>query len=404
MGARSLGVGMKKTATTRYDVAEHLRTPEEMAAYLEDSRPGGPLGGPPVRERRSAQPTPRNRPARARVQGRGRPQGARRACNTIARMPSALLRSSTCASRLLVGLGLWALAAASPSEAQTRTLVTDPPINCESCPGWNAPHEPFQLFGNTYFVGPADLSALLVVTRDGLVLVDGALPQSAVVIDRNIRALGFRTTDVKFILSSHAHYDHVGGIGALQRYTGATVLASASTAKALAQGYPTADDPQYEGPNRDGYPMVANVRVVADEETITFGGVAFTAQYTPGHTPGATSWTWDACEGARCMHVVYGDSLSSISNETYRFTGGGGRPNVVGRFRASIARMASLPCDILVTTHPSASGFADKLKTRTAKGLEPGAPGDPFIDPGACRAYAARATKGLDDRVRSEQK
>lgn len=293
---------------------------------------------------------------------------------------------------------------AGRADAQPRALVADPPVVCDSCPGWNAPHEPFAIFGNTYFVGPADLSALLVVTSDGLVLVDGALPQSAPVIDRNIRALGFKTTDVKFILTSHAHYDHVGGIGALQRYTGATVLASASTAKALAQGYPTADDPQFEGVKRDGFPVAANVRVVADKEAITIGGVAFTPQYTPGHTPGATSWTWDACEGARCLHMVYGDSLTAISNKTYRYTGGGEQPNVVDRFRASIARMASLPCDILVTTHPSASNFAGKLKTRTEKGLKPGAPGDPFIEPGACKAYAERATKGLDERVRREQK
>lgn len=312
--------------------------------------------------------------------------------------------SVTRASRIAALACLWVVGIVTRGEAQTRTLVPDAPVNCESCPGWNASHEPFQIFGNTYFVGPADLSALLVVTRDGLVLIDGALPQSAAVIDRNIRALGFKTTDVRFIMTSHAHYDHVGGIGALQRYTGATVLASASTAKALAQGYPTADDPQYEGVKRDGFPVASNVRVVADKEAISIGGVAFTPQYTPGHTPGATSWTWDACEGARCLHMVYGDSLSSISNKTYRYTGGGGQPNVVDRFRASIARMASLPCDILVTTHPSASGFAEKLKTRTAKGLKPGAPGDPFIDPGACKAYAERATKGLDDRVRSEQK
>lgn len=299
---------------------------------------------------------------------------------------------------------VWMAMIAAQAEAQPRALVPDPPVQCDSCPGWNAPHEPFVIFGNTYFVGPADLSALLVVTRDGLVLVDGALPQSAAVIDRNIRALGFQTTDVKFILTSHAHYDHAGGIAALQRHTGATVLASAATAKALAQGYPTADDPQYEGPKRDGYAVVANVRVVADKEAITVGGVSFTPQYTPGHTPGATSWTWDACEGARCLHMVYGDSLSSISNKTYRYTGGGGQPNVVDRFRASIARMASLPCDILVTTHPSASGFAEKLKTRTAKALKPGAAGDPFIDAGACKAYAERAGKSLDERVRSEQK
>lgn len=316
-------------------------------------------------------------------------------CDTIARVTRVLLGLLPCLSLLVGGSGAW---------AQAPALRPDPPVACGDCEAWNAPREPFAIFGNTYFVGPADLSALLVVTRDGLVLVDGALPQSAAVIDRNIRALGFKTTDVRFILTSHAHYDHAGGLGALQRYTGATVLASPSSARALAQGSATADDPQYAGPGRDGFPVVKNVRVVADREAITMGGVTFTPQFTPGHTPGATSWTWQACQGPRCLNVVYGDSLSAISNETYRYTGGSGQPDVVERFRASIARMASLPCDILVTTHPSASGFAEKLKGRVERGIAPGAPGDPFIEPGACKAYAERASKGLDERIRSERR
>ena len=123
------------------------------------------------------------------------------------------------------------------------------------------------MFGNTYFVGPAGVSALLITSDQGHILVDAGLQQSAAVIDANIRALGFKTTDIKLILTSHGHYDHIGGVHALQRYTRATVLASASTAQALALGTTVPDDPQFEkSPGTMDFPKVENVRVVKDGE------------------------------------------------------------------------------------------------------------------------------------------
>src|SRR5215210_4899839 len=110
----------------------------------------------------------------------------------------------------------------------TRALVPDPPSTCSDCAEWNAPQEPFRLFGNSYYVGPAGLSSVLITSAEDLILLDGALPQSAAVIDAHIRALGFDTEKIRVIGNSHAHYDHAGGIAALQRATGAAVLASPS--------------------------------------------------------------------------------------------------------------------------------------------------------------------------------
>ncbi len=291
-----------------------------------------------------------------------------------------------------------------PTGAPIRVLQPDPAMTCSSCAEWNGPRQPFKIFGNTYFVGTAGLSALLIATPQGLILVDGALTQSAPIIDANIRALGFKTTDVKFILTSHAHYDHAGGLHALQRYTRATVLASAESARAFALGYPVPEDPQYEGPGKDGFPKVENVKVVKDREPTTLGGTTVVPHYMPGHTPGATSWTWQACEGTRCLAMVYGDSLTAISNSTFRFTGSASTPSLVDSFRASISRMAALPCDILVTTHPQSSNFDAKLKERAEKSLSPGAAGDPFVAPGECKALAERSMKQLDERVAAERK
>ena len=286
------------------------------------------------------------------------------------------------------------------------TLQSDPPMTCSNCAEWNAPRAPFKVFGNTYYVGSLGLSSLLIATDQGLVLIDVALPQSAPLIDANIKTLGFRTTDVKFILTSHAHFDHVGGMRSMQRYTGAQVLASSETARSLALGHPVPEDPHFEGAsNSQNFPgFTDGVRVVKDGETVRLGSTVITAHYTPGHTPGATTWSWRSCEGSRCLNMVYVDSLTAVSNDTYRFTGGSGRPGIVDSFRASLRKVAALPCDVLISTHPIATGMDDKVAQRTKAGLAPGASGDPFVDPGACKALAGRSMTALDERVQSERK
>jgi metallo-beta-lactamase class B len=292
-------------------------------------------------------------------------------------------------------------AAPAAPPGSSAVLRPDPPTICGSCAEWNAPRPPFKVFGNTYFVGSMGLSSLLIATEQGLVLVDVALPQSAAPIDASIRARGFRTTDVKFILTSHGHFDHVGGVRAMQRYTGATVLASGATARALALGHPVPEDPQFAGSTRgQDFPALSEgVRVVKDGEIVRLGRTAITAHYTPGHTPGATTWTWQSCEGTRCLDMVYVDSLTAVSSDTFRFTESGG---LVESFRASLRKVSALPCDVILSTHPGATGMDDKLARRTQAGIVSGGDGDPFVDAGACRALASRAMAGLDDRVARE--
>lgn len=275
----------------------------------------------------------------------------------------------------------------------------DPPKVCSSCDGWNAPREPFRVFGNTYYVGVAGLSAVLVTSDAGHILLDAGLPQSAPVIDAHIRALGFKTQDVKLIVNSHAHFDHGGGIAAMQRASGAEVAASPSGARALEAGEPTPDDPQYAfGRESNGFPKVSRVRVVKNGEVLRVGPIALTAHLTPGHTPGSTTWTWKSCEGARCLDVVYADSLNAVSAPGFRFSGDKTHPSVVDSFRGSIATVAALPCDVLLSVHPEFSGMDRKLQLRAS-----GAPDNPFVDPQACRTYAANASQTLDRRLAEER-
>ena len=290
------------------------------------------------------------------------------------------------------------LAVATPLVAQQPTkLVADPANNCEDCAAWNAPQEPFKLFGNSYYVGTAGLSSVLVTSPDGLILLDGALPQSAPLIDQHIRALGFDTLKIRIIANSHAHYDHAGGINALQRATGATVAASPQGKQALELGNSTPDDPQVGfGPKAMAFPPVRNVKVVADNEVVRVGPIAITAHYTPGHTPGAITWSWQSCEGAKCVNLVYADSLSAVSAPGFTFTSD---PKRVEAFRKSIATVEALPCDVLITVHPQFVNLPKKLAARKD-------PSDtaPFIDAGSCKAFAASVRKGLETRIADEQK
>jgi metallo-beta-lactamase class B len=260
----------------------------------------------------------------------------------------------------------------------TSAVRPDPPIACTDCADWNAAREPYRVFGNTYYVGVKGLSAVLIASDAGLILLDGALPQSAALIDGNIRKAGFRTADIKLILNSHAHFDHGGGIAALQRASGAVVASSPSGARALEQGGPTADDPQFLLAGT--FPAVTKVRVVTDGEVLRVGDLAVTAHFTPGHTPGATTWSWRSCEGARCKDIVYADSLNAVSAPGFRFSGDATHPDRSAEFRRSIAKVAALPCDVLLTVHPA------------------------FAEGQTCRTYAAGAAKRLAERIAQERK
>ena len=298
----------------------------------------------------------------------------------------------------VLGVVLVSLLVPVTSAAGRAALKADRAKECESCTGWNAAHEPFRIFGNTYYVGVAGLSAVLVASDRGLILLDGGLPQSAPLIDANIRKLGFHTEEIRLIVNSHAHFDHAGGIAALQRVSGALVAASASGARALESGEPSADDPQAAfGTEANRFPPVKRVKVVADGEDLRVGKLTVIAHLTPGHTPGSTTWTWRSCEGTRCLEIVYADSLNPVSAPGFRFTGDGTHPDVTETFRRSISTVGSLPCDVILAVHPSFAGMEDKLKRRREQ-----PDSEPFVDPTACRAYAADAARRLEQRIAEE--
>lgn len=288
-----------------------------------------------------------------------------------------------------------AVAGAAVSQAADDPLTR--PIAADYAARWLAPQPPKRIYGNTYLIGFRKMNVALIDSGAGLIIIDSALPQSVVAVEANIRTLRFKLSDVKLILSTEPHYDHAGGLAALARDTGATVVASAPAAAALRAGKSAADDPQF-GQLPPLPAVTGKLRVVRDGEAIKLGKVTVTALATPGHTAGSMSWRWQSCEGQRCLNMVFASSLNPVSTEGYRFSDPA-HTAWVAAFRRTIAKVGSMPCDVLFTAHPDNSGGDTKFAAFEARPVP-----NPFIDSGACRDLSARYSKILDERLASEAK
>lgn len=284
---------------------------------------------------------------------------------------------------------------AAPASALLAQQAATRAVDCASCAEWSVPQTPFPIFGNTYYVGTHGLSAILLTSNAGHVLIDGALPESAPAIMSSIRALGFRVEDIKLILNSHAHFDHAGGIAEIQRVSGASVAASPWNASVITHGQSGEDDPQY------GvllpYPGAASVKVIGDGDTLRVGALALVAHFTPGHTPGGTSWTWQSCEGTRCLDIVYADSHSPVSAPAFNFSWSTTYPTALADFERSFTALEHLRCDILITPHPQASAFFERIAARDNGGLPA------LVDQQACRRYVTGRREALAKRLAAER-
>ncbi len=273
-----------------------------------------------------------------------------------------------------------------------RTLEPDAGYECERCAEWNEPFDPFRVHGNTWYVGTDGLSAVLIDAGDGLILIDGGLPQSAALIEASIREIGFDPLDIEAILVSHAHFDHAGGISALQRLTRANVFTSEAALGTLTTGRLQEGDPQFVADSDEGsFPPVSGVVAIGDGEHVSVGEVSVRAVHTPGHTQGGVSWTWESCALGACYDVVYADSLTAVSAQGFSF----GASGAADRMIESAGRIADLDCDILLSPHPFFFGLYEKVERREK--------GNPFVNSLACTFYAETALDWLEQRLRAER-
>lgn len=257
-----------------------------------------------------------------------------------------------------------------------------------------APVPPRHLIANIYYVGTSGVSSFLITTPEGHLLLDTGFADTVPVIRRGVEQLGFKLTDIKIILSSHAHIDHTGGHASMKKLTGARVWASADDAPVLESGG-AADFIPFP-PDTIRYEPVQVDRIVADGERVTLGGVTLTAHLTPGHTRGATTWTMDVTDDNRTWHVVFFSSTtvnpgtSLLLHPAY--------PEIVADYERTFARLKALPCDIFFAPHGGQFAMADKLAR-----LELGGQPNPFIDPDGWRALLVTVEKAYRTQLAAEQ-
>ena len=234
---------------------------------------------------------------------------------------------------------------------------------------WNKPVEPFRIARNVYYVGAADLSSYLITTPSGHILLDSGMLETVPQIKANIAKLGFKIEDVRALIISHAHYDHVGGIAELKRLTKAKLYVSEEDAKLLARG--GKGDPNFA--DRFPFEPATADKTFKDGWDLRHGGTTMTAISTPGHTKGCTSWTTTVNEGRLDLNAVF---VCSVTAPGYTLVGNKQHPEIVSDYESTFRRLKALKVDLFLSSHASAFQMAEKLERKKA---DPKV--NPFIDP-----------------------
>ncbi len=277
-------------------------------------------------------------------------------------------------------LSLCALFALRVSTAQAQAT--------EEWRSWNQPVEPFRIAESLYYVGASDIASYLITTSEGHILIDGGFVETAPQIEANISKLGFKVEEVKILLNSHAHFDHAGGLAALKARSGAKLFASAPDATLLESG----GKGDFRFGDEGQFPPVVVDRRLADGEAVTLGGATLTARLTPGHTRGATTWTFKAGS----FDVVL---VSSASILDYRFVGKESYPGIAADFERTFAVLEALPVQIFLAPHGGFFDLAGK-RERAASGM---GLRNPWVDPAGYKAWVARAKGAFLAAVESQK-
>jgi metallo-beta-lactamase class B len=247
------------------------------------------------------------------------------------------------------------------------------------------PHKPFKIYGNTYYVGSAGHSSVLIVSDYGQVLIDTGPKEIASQVAANIEALGFRLADLKAILVSDARPEHAGGARELQKRSGAQIYTMRPGEQKLPVDKVLKDDPR-DGAKVGASPLVPQVWVVQHAQLLGIASVRLRSLATPGGAAEGVSWSWDACDGSKCVPVVY---VASLEAETK----GRSRDELKKALESSLANIDAASCEMVLGPDPAGFGGLAKLEQAGGK-LEA------LKQDGACKAFAAQARVDLTKRLK----
>ncbi|HUA92637.1 MAG TPA: subclass B3 metallo-beta-lactamase [Terracidiphilus sp.] len=256
-------------------------------------------------------------------------------------------------------------------------------------PEWTRPFPPFRIAGNLYYVGSEDLASYLIATPDGLILINSSLESSVPLIRKSIETLGFKFSDVKILLISHAHWDHCAGSAEILKETGAKYEVMDADVPVVESGGHA--DFHYGSDPETRYPPAHVDRVLHDGDTVRLGGAVLTAHLTAGHTKGTTTWTMDETENGRLLHVVIVGSPNV--NPGYQLVGNKAYPQIAADYKREFAALNALPCDIFLGAHGGYFGLKEKYP-RWKNGDK-----DVFIDPSGYKAYIADREQAFETEL-----
>ena len=258
----------------------------------------------------------------------------------------------------------------------------------QNSPSWTEPHPAFRIAGNLHYVGSRGLASYLVTTPAGHILINSSLQESVPLIQRSVESLGFKFSDIRILLISHAHWDHNAGSAAIQRLTGAQYLVMDADVSAVESGGRT--DPFYGHVPATHYPATKVDRVLHDGDEVKLGDALLVARLTPGHTRGCTTWTMEVKEGGRALQAVIIGSPNV--NAGYKLVDHAAYPTMAQDYERTFAVLKSLPCDLFLGAHGDYFEMEQKYPRR-GKSAE-----NSFIDPAGYRRYV----EGREQSFRAE--
>ena len=270
------------------------------------------------------------------------------------------------------------------------TSVSNFPIgdfaaHCEKWDEWDKPAQPFRIHGGTYHVGTCGITAILIASTEGHLLIDRTTATGSKVVAANIEALGFSLSDVRYLTHTQEHFDHVGGHAYLKNLTGAQMLASSRAKSVFETGVVDTDDPQFG--MHDPMAALTVDKLIQNSEAILLDDKSIVAQFTPGHSPGAISWRWQECQDNDCRMLVFTDGMGPVSADSYRWTD---YPEYLADYRASLAWLETVEADICLSAHPSQMRLIERIESGS------------LVDSSECARAAAATRKRLDRIIETQ--
>jgi metallo-beta-lactamase class B len=258
---------------------------------------------------------------------------------------------------------------------------------------WLEPFPPFRIAGNLYYIGSRGLASYLVTTPEGHILINSNLEKSVPMLRASIEKLGFKYSDVKILLISHAHWDHNAGSALIKKETGAKYMVMAEDVSAVESGGKT--DFNYGSDKGTYYPATKVDRTLRDKEEVKLGGTVLVAHLTAGHTKGCTTWTMKIGDGAKALDAVI--VCSPNVNPGYKLVNNTAYPGIADDYVRMFKTLASLPCDLFLGAHGSYYGLEAKYG-RMQKG-----DASAFVDPAGYKTFIAAKTAEFQAELKKQR-